>query len=384
MAVEVGNGSRVVISVRGAGLKGDPGEIPEGYLKEIRAVGASGRIRVLNDDDAAFYMGKVTAADKGDGLVEMEVVNPDGSTVKVAVQGGDDIVVLKNPTVFLRTGGSTNPPIVDQDDLTEDNAFNSMAAIRNFMRRTLTQGTLTIDGRGTYSASGDVSPAIMRASEVIVRGDETNPAALTFASSGNSVGIAVENGEVTVRDCTLRITDDETFSGRVGGLRVSGGRANLRGTIRFTGNYDRTKPDRVAGSYLAFASGTGDLDLTSCRLVFEMNSGHNILYPFAAVDGGRYRIGSNMEYVFNSNVRCSSFNFVGQSSYVQAYTNPNPIPVFSGSGNIIADYLWWINNLASMVYSGWNPLTNPGWPMGTITNRIADYCVIDGTMGKDL
>ena len=383
MAVEVGNGSRVVISVRGAGLKGDPGSTPTTYLRSIARVGDSERIVVRDAANTPFYLGNVTAEDMGDGVVMLTITNDDGSVVRAAIAGGDEIVVLQSPTIYLREDGQPNPPISSQDDLTEENAFISMAAIRNFMRKTLTQGTLTIDGRGTYEAAGDIGSTIMKASNVLVRGDSTNPALLTFVSSGNSSGIVNDGGNATIRDLTLRIADGDTVSGNVGGLRANAP-VSFKGTIRFTGNYDQTKANRVAGAHLAFSSGDGDLDMTTARLVFEMNGGHHIRYAFASFDGSRFRIGSGMEYVFNSNVKCDAFNVIGQSGYANAFTSPNPVPEFSGSGIINADYLWQIENLASLVFSGWNPLTHSEWPMTPIVNNIKPFCVVGGVMGQDL
>lgn len=384
MAVSIGNGSRVLLSVRGAGLKGDPGEIPAGYLKSIALVSEdSDRVVIRRDDNSAFYLGNVFAEDMGDGQVKLTITNRNGAVMEVAVAGGDEIVILNNPVVYLRAGGQANPPIKEQSDLTEANAFNSMQAIRNFMRKTLTQGTLTIDGRGTYEAAGDIGSTIMKASNVLIRGDSTNPDLLTFASSGNSSGIVNDGGTATIRDLTLRIADGDTVSGRVGGLRANAP-VSFKGTIRFTGNYDQTKANRVAGAHLAFSSGDGDLDMTTARLVFEMNGGHHIRYAFASFDGSRFRIGSGMEYVFNSNVKCDAFNVIGQSGYANAFTVPNPVPVFSGSGIINADYLWQIDNLASLVFSGWNPLTHSEWPMTPIANNIKPFCVVGGVMGQDL
>lgn len=385
MAVEVGNGSRVVISVRGAGLKGDPGATPTTYLRSIAQVGDSERIVVRDAANIPFYLGNVTAEDVGDGVVMLTITNDDGSVVRAAIAGGDEIVVLQSPTIYLREDGQPNPPISSQDDLTEENAFNSVAAIRSFMRKTLTKGGLTINVAGTFSAQGDVSPTAMNVSAVTVRGDASDPSAATFASDGNSSGIVVGDGSVVIRDLTLRIADGDTVAGRVGGIAAAGGSANLRGTVRFTGNYDKTKANRDGNAHLAYASqGSGDVDTTNCRLVFDMNGGHDLDSAFACYDGARFRIGADQEFVFNSDVRTTQFFLVAQSSYAQGYTSPSPIPVFSGSGDIIATHLWRIRNGASLVWSGWNPLTHASWPMASIVNSIDPYAIVGGQMGLDL
>ena len=385
MAVEVGNGSRVVISVRGAGLKGDPGSTPTTYLRSIAEVDDSDRIVVRDANGSAFYLGNVTAQDVGDGVVMLTITNRNGSVVRAAITGGDDIVVLQSPTIYLREDGQANPPIASQDDLTEANAFNSMAAIRAFMRKTLTKGGLTINVAGTFTAQGDVSPTSMNVNSVTVRGATTDPEVATFQSDGNSSGIVVGSGSVVIRDVTLRIADGDTVAGRVGGLAAAGGRANLRGSIRFTGNYDKTKPNRDGVSHLAYASqGSGDIDLTDCRLIFDMNSGHDLDSGFASYVGARFRIGAGQEYVFNSDVRVTQFFHIAQSSYAVGYVSPDPVPVFSGSGSIIATHLWGIRNGASLVFNGWNPLTHAAWPVASIVNSIAPYAIVGGQMGLDL
>lgn len=91
MAVEVSNGSRVVIAVAGAGLKGDPGqdaEMPASYVEDITL--DSGRYKVAFSDGTTLYMNRASASEDASGNYTLTVVGADGTSHSVTIPAASD------------------------------------------------------------------------------------------------------------------------------------------------------------------------------------------------------------------------------------------------------------------------------------------------------
>ncbi len=198
MAVEIGNGSRILVTVRGAGLKGPPGddgadgETPTVYLKSISREDGQPHV-VTRGDDSEYRIAHVSVAEVEDGVFEIEVVNEDGSAVRVAVAGGT--MLLVNPTIYLRQDtGSAAPPISEQADLTAANAFNNFENISAFLSKCLVAGNVTIDARGTFETTTFTPGLFASAPLITLTGNPSDPDDLTFEWARSASGPAGQDG----------------------------------------------------------------------------------------------------------------------------------------------------------------------------------------------
>lgn len=238
-------------------------------------------------NDAFFECLEGEFPDAGEicGEVTYLVLSEDENGCQRIARMGDSQLILNNPVIYLRKdAGSANPNIRCEADLTVDNAFNSFNAVRAFMNRTLTVGTVTVDARGDFAsdpsalAMGNISASTFNnAQDIVIRGDPNNPGALIIpfgGTSGRVTGMLTSgSGQTTVRDLTFRAVDGAvaTSTNFIAAINAQGGNAQLAGTVRFDGYYDPDRPGAATGGLFIFRVVVGGSINISDQTVLEFD-----------------------------------------------------------------------------------------------------------------
>lgn len=307
----------------------------------------------------------------------------------LATAFGDDLVILNNPTFYIRENGASNPDITTQADLAH-NPFNSFSAVRTFIQRSYIVGSISINARGTYDDADTISAANMKnASSVTIYGDSSDVSALTLTmtpSDGVGTCINVDGVDVTLIDATLNIIQKDTKPGRYGAARVSDAVLYLRGNIRVTGTYSKDVGSQEASSAIFWSQKGGNISTAESNIQFALGSSNLLTGAFWAVDGGTITPGPNSTLTFTNQLNVTAFWYIAQGSGVTAYMSNKPVPVMAGSAKINCTYVWRISNLATYVSSYFSEEFSASyWPtLNAYASSFSDYCVVNGAMGKDL
>ncbi len=172
----------------------------------------------------------------------------DGSTVGWAAP--QNVIYLTNPLIYIRQDtGAANPPIVTQEDLTLENAFDSFDSVKQFLAMTQISGVIQIDARGSFGRTFFSSDDMYGADAIQVSGDEADISALTFQYGAGPLshqhGFEVLPGvQVNIRDCTaenIGMQSGNTPSAYAGAFVSGGGVLNFAGTIRIIGESTDTQ-----------------------------------------------------------------------------------------------------------------------------------------------
>lgn len=282
---------------------------------------------------------------------------------QVAVVTPEDVVILNNPVIYIRKdSGTANPPISKQADLTPANAFNSFAAVRTFMKRTLTVGTVTLDVRGNFDTpAGDIGPAQFKnAQTIIVRGDPADVTAFKLpvgkTGVGSTIGIEVTGGYVQLRDCTGRFYDEAVVPATALLMRVAqggGGEGAFAGRIRMEGSYNHDRANASAARFVQIEnSGTFTVE-DDTIFELEMAAGAKISHAFRVQAGGAWIHGGDVTYeLINAPDYAASFLDVSAGATARSVFNiPNP-PAMVGSGRSVGPVTVRLNPLAVAEISG--------------------------------
>lgn len=321
-------------------------------------------------------------------IVTIHSWNPEtNSWDAVAIEAPENLVILNNPVIYLRPGGSANPPINSQADLTEANAFNSMNAIRSFMNRTYVFGSVTIDGRGQMNG-GNIGPAQFKnAQNIVVRGDPANAASFSFESANTGgAAVSVTGGTVTFQDMTFRVRDEAVVPGRFGVVgNTRGGVAILRGNIRFVGTYDTDRP-QSAPAYLITAAGTSRSRIESgTSIVTNFDPGTSFNALFTAFEGGTLDIGNNLTIQHNTSFEVTNIIYIQAASYFLAHMGNGVPPVVTGQDVVTSGPSVRCANLSSTVASNWG-VNMAGffewdWGQDSGVGQLAELGVYGGDAG---
>ena len=286
-----------------------------------------------------------------------------GEWEEVPVVTPEDVVILNNPVIYIRKdSGTANPPISEQADLTPANAFNSFAAVRTFMNRTLTVGTVTLDVRGNFDTpAGNIGPAQFKnAQTIIVRGDPADVTAFKLpvgkTGVGSTIGIEVTGGYVQLRDCTGRFYDEAVVPGTALLMRVAqggGGEGAFAGRIRVEGSYNHDRANASASRFVQIEnSGTFTVE-DDTIFELEMAAGAKISNAFRVQAGGAWIHGGDVTYeLINAPDYAASFLDVSAGATARSvFSIPNP-PVMVGSGRSVGPVTVRLNPLAVAEISG--------------------------------
>lgn len=289
---------------------------------------------------------------------------------------GDDLVILNNPTFYIRQGsGSANPPIETQSDLTVANAFNSFEAMRIFISRTYIVGNVTIDARGTFDAENEPltisSSYLKNAGTVVLQGDPNNVGALRFRSgySGTTKNLTFADITAIVKDATFEMSRNVTSDGGVLSMitATNGAQVIVRGNIRLAGN-PLVAPNVPPGSAF-YSSGPGSSiaigvnNEADCNVSVDFAAGSSLIYLGAAAAGGRLvQLTSRIDVRRNLTVTGGVFSASNGSSFAvnTAYVNGLAYerPTFVGPGRFVTPHSIRLSGLSVYEHYG------PRWPVG--------------------
>lgn len=301
---------------------------------------------------------------------------------------GDDLIILNNPTFYIRTNGSSSPNIEKQSDLTVANAFDSFDSLKEFISRTYIVGYIRIDARGSYKDVSISATSMKNASSVTIFGDENDATALTFGISADAdvgTGLLISDVDSTVKDCTFNLPNKDTLAGIYTGMRAHNCTVSLRGVVKVTGNFDKDSGSKLTSGSMFCASGNGGVSVSRVELQFAMSDGHLLGSGFSTITGGSINLGGNTTLKFQNNLKAESLFYATTGCDIVAYMTNDPQPVISGNGNFTGTYIWNLANLSTYVSSYFpGQFSSSYWPMATYASNFADYSVVNGTMGKDL
>lgn len=400
MAVDIGNGSRVVVTVRGAGLKGDKGDTPGEYLKSVIRE-SSGRVLIEDDDGALFGISAIHASNAGEGAIALKITNMGGNVFHAVISGGEDYVFLNNPTFYVDADdGDDDVVITEQSDLNWAHAFQTFAGVKEFINRATIFGNITLRCRGVFAEGpGEIGPAQFKgAGKITIRGDnDTNPAAFEIpvgrGFDGARLGIKVTGGEVTIRDCLFRFYNANDTSTRSTAVLADAGEAILAGRIRFEGFYNR---DRVgaSSSYFGFVNNGAQLTIgANTRLIVATDTGAKIDQCFRALSGGGIIISGDVVMDIQSELDVNRFIYINSGASLrctQSQENPNQWS-FTGGSRIVAPYSVLLQNLATcevtwpltraeFIDLHWGVISAPGV---TAEAQVKDIATINGVINPE-
>lgn len=324
---------------------------PPAQTQVVRGTGGRQATQTLTARHFGTYPNETwreTWMERNGDIVTVHSWNPiENEWDSLSVESAEDLVVLNNPVIYLRTNGSPNPPIETQADLTPANAFDSFDAIRNFLRRTLLVGTVTVDGQGDFSAPGFSSAGQVAAStfknaaNIVVRGSPDNAQAfiLPFGGlQGRVTGLACPDGNVTVRDLTFRCVNEAeaSYTSFAAGVNAQGGNISFAGTVRFDGYYDNDRVGRTAQVFLLRSVVSGNISIgNNTVVVFDFDAGTSIsslglIGPQAVLE-----IAGNVIFNIQNGCELRAAQFDVDSSaylrFVLSVANPDPLAVTGGS-----------------------------------------------------
>lgn len=281
-----------------------------------------------------------------------------GEWEEVAVVTPEDVVILNNPVIYIRKDtGSANPPISQQSDLTIANAFNSFDAVRTFMNRTLTVGTVTLDVRGDFTESaGNIGPTQFKnAQTIVIRGDSTNPALfkLPVGRTSGASGLVVTSGLVILQDVTGRFYDESEAPTTAPFLRVLDGEGRLAGNIRFEGTFDVDRPGAGGAFYMRVESGAKGTVSNTTAFTINMTTGAKISSGFIALAGGDMNIGGDVSFnLVNSPDFTTAFIDIQSGATFRSVVAPLNSPQVTGAGRAVAPNSVLIRPLSSASIAG--------------------------------
>lgn len=208
---------------------------------------------------ANFNTGTQEVRAEVDGIT-YTAVNADGSEVSWVSIVPEGMLFLQDPVIYLRqSGGTATPPIADQDDLTEANAFDSFSAIWTFLTTCIVQGTITIDARGSFNSTNFNLVDAANATLLTVRGDPTDESLLTFNWSRTALatyqdGVRAQGGiRMRLGYCTLHASATTSNSRAI--LASDNSTLELFGVVKFTHSGNVAHPG------------------STCRLLYTGNNG---------------------------------------------------------------------------------------------------------------
>lgn len=324
-----------------------------------------------------------------DTKVGVTVTNPDGTQVSFVVQGGDNVIILNNPVIYLRQDtGSASPPINKQSDLTVANAFNSFTAIQTFLQNAIIVGTVTINARGTFN---DISltGSNMKTSTVVINGDPANPDNLIFEGRAAS-GVRLSNVALTLRYANLRLFDEVVSPYVASVISVNAGaQLNLLENIKFSGNYNI---DRVNAGNASFIAATADSVVgfgSDLRLILSVNGAMKITSLFRAGGGGIINIGTGLTVTITNSFFASTgwFRIGAMSAVNAAFTGAaSDLPSITGTFKADVGALW-LGYVGQARWNGWaeNPFTTFDWHVrDSTTNAVLHGTGLEGAILNDL
>lgn len=295
------------------------------------------------------------------GIAEINIWNPaEEEWDKVAIEAPENLVILNNPVIYVRSAsGSANPPIVDQSDLTVENAFNSFDAVRSFMNRTLTVGTVTLDVRGNFlTTMGNFGPGQFKnAQNIVVRGDPANVEAFKFRvgmADGSALGMQGTGGTVTFRDCTAQYVDEAVQPGRASPFQaLSGCTIRLGGTVRFEGIFNTERPGS-ASAHLAYAIG-GNIDIASGTTInIALNAAAQLNSGFAPQSQAQLTLGADVILHMQSLADLGdAFIFLASGASMRSVVTGGEPPAVTGTQQPKAAYSVKVNPLAAATFAGY-------------------------------
>lgn len=332
-------------------------------------------------------------------------LNSDAPTVQAALDQlsaflstafGEDLVVLNNPTIYIRQAtGSATPTIGSQADLTEANAFNNFTSMKTWLENTLVVGSITIDARGTFTAQGDIGSGSMKnAASITVHGDPNDPTQLVFDAYYNAstqqVGSALmctSGGVITVGDCELRCPaiSGATAAGIYSALRVLDGTLKTNGTVKLTGAVDASAAGINCDTCAVYASSSrAVLQLINTEFDFAYTAGHKLHRVFFAREGGSMSISGGLTFTFTQDVTADAVFEAQVACRVLGTLLPGTPPVFTSgvTGEITENCAFNLGAYAVYNYNGWLPLGAATWPFaGAAANIVHTTAVINGVIG---
>ena len=392
MAVDIGNGSRVVVTVRGAGLKGDKGDTPGEYLKAIRRE-TSGRVIIEDDDGVNFGISAIHASNAGEGAIELKITNIGGAVFTAVIAGGEDYIFLNNPTIYVDADdGNDAVVITEQSDLSWAKAFKTFDGVRAFVARSTIFGNITLQCRGVFAEGpGVMGPAQMKgAGRVVIRGDSANPQLFEIpvgrGYDGGRAGILVTGGEVVIRDCTFRFYNVNDASTRSACMSVSAGRGVLGGKIRLEGFYNNDRAG-ASNSGIGYADNSAILEVEpETTFVIATDDNCKLHAGFRALSNGGIIIGGNTFFQIASELEFTSslilINNGGSLRCNVSQTYPDPVG-FAGAQRFIAPYsvrfspistcefTWTDTTRAQFIEHHWGVIVSPGVPAIALVDALA-------------
>lgn len=276
---------------------------------------------------------------------------------EVAVVTPEDVVILNNPTIYIRKDtGSANPPIEEQADLTVANAFNSFSAVRNFMQRTITVGAVTLDVRGDFDSDiGDIGPAQFKNAQVInIIGDPASATAFKVPvgrSTGRKFAMQITGGEVTLRDCTARYYDESVGPGICALAQVQLGKLTTRGTIRFEGFYDVARANASQATLFYIENGAEHVKRDNYQFAFDV--GVTLTQGWRILAGGLLNMAGGITYQLQRSATYTDAYFsVFSGASLRSQVAGSTSLTISGAGRGVSPYTAALQPLASASLGG--------------------------------
>lgn len=326
-----------------------PAPTPQTRVQRGTGNAASQRTLTANHDGTwPNEQWRETWMERNGDIVTIHSWNPNSNSWdRVSVEAPEGLVILNNPVIYLRTDGSANPPIETQADLTPENAFDTFDSIRTFLQRTLLVGSITVDGRGDYSApgfnaAGHVAASTFKnAANIIVRGDPDDVEAFVLpfgGTTGRSTGLACGNGNVTIRNLTFRCVN-EAEAGTIdfiAAVNTGGGAITFANTVRFDGYYDNDRPNRTGPAYISRMITGGSVSVASnANLIFDFDIGTAFVAMSFVGPQGTHQIAGNVTFDILGGCEFRRAQFDVDSSSFLRFTlssaAPNPLEVTGNS-----------------------------------------------------
>lgn len=363
MAVNIAGVGRVLVSVIGAGLKGEPGSSPGGYVKDIVLM-PSGRYEVRDaDDNPMGHISGIRAEPGDDGTLALFITNEDGTTFQAVITGGDDVVYLNNPVIYVNSvTGTPNPVIESQDDLTAGNAFDSFNSVRSFMNRSIIVGSVTLDCRGVFQHPGNFGPAQFKNAQYIkLRGDPADASAFEFhvgRSDGTAYGINCTGGTVEVRDFTARWFNESEQPGTAAAGIINDSSVNgtilFGGKVSMLGNFRTDRADATGAMLMKAFAGVVGLMLDT-TITINMASTSRLSQLISCNGGSRFTLNGNLEINIQSEIELaqSVIDMQSGSTLSSIITAPGiAAPNITGPARVISPYTIKAAPLASVQLTG--------------------------------
>lgn len=278
-------------------------------------------------------------ARQGD-IAIINVWNPSaGAWDEVAIEAPENIVILNNPVIYVSAqSGSANPPIETQSDLTPANAFNSFAAVRAFMNRTLTVGTVTLDCLGNFGVGGgNIGPAQFKnAQNIVIRGRNNNPNSATFGwgFGGGAPAMAaflITGGSVTFQNVTFEANNGEgtDYAAAIVPTNASAS-VTFSGLTIWSGFRDGSAAGRLA-SYLIRSQEGAQVSIASdSTFVFAMDAGSVLSSIIFMANNASFNIGGDVTFNITGNnitLKDGIFPLRSPSTLLLRTSSNNPSPL---------------------------------------------------------